>query len=49
MVDNSSHLNHSISRQGSNIMSTIITPIPKVGGSSNPSMELAYEVTYEQI
>lgn len=30
-------------------MSIIQTHIPEVGGSSEPSQELAYKVTYEQI
>lgn len=49
MVDNSSHPNHSVYGQGSNIPSNIHTPIPAVGGSSQPGPKLAYEVTYEQL
>lgn len=49
MVDNSIHPNHSSFGQGSNIWCTIPTRIPEVGGSSQPGLELAYEVTYEQV
>lgn len=49
MADNSSHPNHLSSRQSINIQSTIHTPTPKVGGSSQSGLELAYELTCEQL
>jgi len=49
MVDNSTHPNHSSSGKGSNILATIPAPIPEVGGSSKPHLELAYDVIYEQL
>jgi len=49
MADNLSHPNHSSFGQGSNILSSTQIPIPEVGGSSQPGIELAYEVTYDQL